>query len=605
MNDLKDIIEEIKSRCDIVDIISDYMHLEKSGSNYTGLCPFHSEKTGSFMVSKSKQIYKCFGCNAGGDVISFVMRWENVDFMEAVKILARKCGITLDRNISEEEKKKIQEINKFREIHTEAARFYFANLLRTKNPGYEYLRKRGLSDKIIKKFGLGYSPNSWNSLMNYLLSKGYDKTDLVKCGLITHKTESNKYFDRFRNRVMFPIFNYNGKVIGFGGRVLDDSLPKYLNSPETLVFNKRMNLNGLNISKKGIKDDTLILVEGYMDLISLYQNNIENVVATLGTALTIEQAKLIRRFAKNVIISYDSDQAGQNATLRAIDILLKADIKVKILNLKDCKDPDDFIKKYGFDGYKKAIEESDYYIKFKIDLLKNKYNLKNDTQKMNFVEESTLMLKKLKSPIEKDLYAKYLSDLTNISVDSIRASIGIKVSRNYNNKNNAKHTNVHRKIEQMSKIQDGYLKVETNFIKLLMENKELRNSVISDIKSDEFSIDETKEIFNYIIKNKELDKITIDKIKSLNISEEYIKNINNIEIEEINTYTIDSTKEIIKKIRKNTIENEIKSMSIQIERLSKELDLLKKSNSNTKEVDDKIMKLSLEILKREKIKKDL
>ncbi|MFQ8631254.1 MAG: DNA primase [Intestinibacter bartlettii] len=605
LNDLKDIIEEIKSRCDIVDIISDYMHLEKSGSNYTGLCPFHSEKTGSFMVSKSKQIYKCFGCNAGGDVISFVMRWENVDFMEAVKILARKCGITLDRNISEEEKKKIQEINKFREIHTEAARFYFANLLRTKNPGYEYLRKRGLSDKIIKKFGLGYSPNSWNSLMNYLLSKGYDKTDLVKCGLVTHKTESNKYFDRFRNRVMFPIFNYNGKVIGFGGRVLDDSLPKYLNSPETLVFNKRMNLYGLNISKKGIKDDTLILVEGYMDLISLYQNNIENVVATLGTALTIEQAKLIRRFAKNVIISYDSDQAGQNATLRAIDILLKADIKVKILNLKDCKDPDDFIKKYGFDGYKKAIEESDYYIKFKIDLLKNKYNLKNDTQKMNFVEESTLMLKKLKSPIEKDLYAKYLSDLTNISVDSIRASIGIKVSRNYNNKNNAKHTNVHRKIEQMSKIQDGYLKVETNFIKLLMENKELRNSVISDIKSDEFSIDETKEIFNYIIKNKELDKITIDKIKSLNISEEYIKNINNIEIEEINTYTIDSTKEIIKKIRKNTIENEIKSMSIQIERLSKELDLLKKSNSNTKEVDDKIMKLSLEILKREKIKKDL
>lgn len=605
MNDLKDIIEEIKSRCDIVDIISDYMHLEKSGSNYTGLCPFHSEKTGSFMVSKSKQIYKCFGCNAGGDVISFVMRWENVDFMEAVKILARKCGITLDRNISEEEKKKIQEINKFREIHTEAARFYFANLLRTKNPGYEYLRKRGLSDKIIKKFGLGYSPNSWNSLMNYLLSKGYDKTDLVKCGLVTHKTETNKYFDRFRNRVMFPIFNYNGKVIGFGGRVLDDSLPKYLNSPETLVFNKRMNLYGLNISKKGIKDDTLILVEGYMDLISLYQNNIENVVATLGTALTIEQAKLIRRYAKNVIISYDSDQAGQNATLRAIDILLKADIKVKILNLKDCKDPDDFIKKYGFDGYKKAIEESDYYIKFKIDLLKNKYNLENDTQKMNFVEESTLMLKKLKSPIEKDLYAKYLSDLTNISIDSIRASIGIKVSRNYNNKNNVKHTNVHRKIEQMSKIQDGYLKVEANFIRLLMENKELRNSVITDIKSDEFSFEETKEIFNYIIKNKELDKITIDKIKSLNISEEYIKNINNIKIEEINTYTIDSTKEIIKKIRKNTIENEIKSMSSQIEKLSKELDLLKKSNSNTKEVDDKIMKLSLEILKREKIKKDL
>ena len=604
MNDLKDIIEEIKSRCDIVDVISDYMQLKSSGSNYTGLCPFHSEKTGSFMVSKSKQIYKCFGCNAGGDVISFVMRYENVDFMDAVKILARRCGITLERNISEEEKKKIQEINKFREIHTEAARFYFANLLGTKNPGYEYLKKRGLSDKIIKKFGLGYSLNSWNSLMNYLLAKGYDKTDLVKCGLVTHKTETNKYFDRFRNRVMFPIFNYNGKVIGFGGRVLDDSLPKYLNSPETLVFNKRLNLYGLNISKKSIKDDTLILVEGYMDLISLYQNNIENVVATLGTALTIEQARLIRKFAKNVIISYDSDQAGQNATLRAIDILLQADIKVKILNLKDCKDPDDFIKKYGFEGYKKAMEDSDYYIKYKIDILKKKYNLNNDSQKMSFVEEATFMLKKLKSPIEKDLYAKYLSDLTNISIESIRDSVGIKVNSNYN-KTNKRNTNVHKKIEQMSKIQDGYLKVEAKFIKLLMENKNLRESVLQDINEQQFLFDETKEIFNYIIKNRELDKITIDKIKSLNISEEYVNNIQNIQIEEINTYTLESTKNIIKQIKKNIIDNEIKSMSYQIKELSSKLELLKKTNGNTKEVDEKIMNLSLEILKKEKIKKDL
>ena len=604
MNDLKDIIEEIKSRCDIVDVISDYMQLKSSGSNYTGLCPFHSEKTGSFMVSKSKQIYKCFGCNAGGDVISFVMRYENVDFMDAVKILARRCGITLERNISEEEKQKIQEINKFREIHTEAARFYFANLLGTKNPGYEYLKKRGLSDKIIKKFGLGYSLNSWNSLMNYLLAKGYDKTDLVKCGLVTHKTETNKYFDRFRNRVMFPIFNYNGKVIGFGGRVLDDSLPKYLNSPETLVFNKRLNLYGLNISKKSIKDDTLILVEGYMDLISLYQNNIENVVATLGTALTIEQARLIRKFAKNVIISYDLDQAGQNATLRAIDILLQADIKVKILNLKDCKDPDDFIKKYGFEGYKKAMEDSDYYIKYKIDILKKKYNLNNDSQKMSFVEEATFMLKKLKSPIEKDLYAKYLSDLTNISIESIRASVGIKVNSNYN-KTNKRNTNVHKKIEQMSKIQDGYLKVEAKFIKLLMENKNLRESVLQDINEQQFLFDETKEIFNYIIKNRELDKITIDKIKSLNISEEYVNNIQNIQIEEINTYTLESTKNIIKQIKKNIIDNEIKSMSYQIKELSSKLELLKKTNGNTKEVDEKIMNLSLEILKKEKIKKDL
>ena len=603
MNDLKDIIEEIKSRCDIVDVISDYMHIEKSGSNYTGLCPFHTEKTGSFMVSQSKQIYKCFGCNAGGDVISFVMKWENVDFMEAVKILAKRCGVTLNKNISEEEKLKIQEINKFRDIHTEAARFYFANLLNKNNPGYEYLKKRGLSDRIIKKFGLGYSLNSWNSLMNYLLARGYDKADLVKCGLVTHKSETNKYYDRFRNRVMFPIFNYNGKVIGFGGRVLDDSLPKYLNSPETLIFNKRLNLYGLNISKKSIKDDTLILVEGYMDLISLYQNNIENVVATLGTALTIGQAKLIRKFAKNVIISYDSDQAGQNATLRAIDILLQADIKVKILNLKDCKDPDDFIKKYGFEGYKKAIDESDYYIKFKIDILKNKYNLENDTQKMSFVEEATLLLKKLRNPIEKDLYAKYLSDLTNISVESIRQTIGIKVKGNYKSKNSSVNN---RKIEQMSKIQNGYLKVEAKFIKLMMENKKLRNMVLDYIEEKDFLFEETKEIFNYIIKNKELDKITIDKIKSLSVSEEYIKVIQSIPIGEIDTYTLDGTKQIIKQIIKNNIDQEIKSISDEIKQLSnKKLELLKENNTSTKEVDDKIMDLSLEVLKREKIKKDL
>lgn len=605
LNDLRDTIEEIKSRCDIVDIISEYMHLEKSGSNYNGLCPFHAEKTGSFMVSKSKQIYKCFGCNAGGDVISFVMRWENIDFIEAVKILAKKCGIALNGNISEEEKRKIQEINKLREILTEAARFYFSNLIGRKNEGYEYLKKRGLSDKIIKKFGLGYSLNSWDSLMKYLLSKGYEKTDLVKCGLVTHKTETNKYYDKFRNRVMFPIFSYNGKVIGFGGRVLDNSLPKYLNSPETMVFNKRLNLYGLNISKKSIKDDTLILVEGYMDLISLYQNGVQNVVATLGTALTEQQAKLIRRFAKNVIISYDSDQAGQNATLRAINILLKANIKVKILNLKDCKDPDDFIKKYGFEGYKKAIEDSDYHIKYKIDLLKNKYNLKNDTQKMNFMNEATLILKTLKSPIEKDLYSKYLSDLTGISIDSIRQSVGIKTNKNYNSTKYTatKNINAPRKIEKMSKIEDGDLKVEFSFIKILMENKEIRNIVFSEIKENEFLYEETKEIFNYIIKNKELDKITIDKIKSLDISEEYIKIIDNVKNEQISTYSLEGTRKIIKTIKKNTIKNDINLMSSELKKLSQELELLKKNNGNTKEVDDKIMKLSLEILKKEKIEK--
>ena len=320
-NNMRDLIDEVKSRCDIVSVISQYIHLKNSGSNYSGLCPFHSEKTGSFHVNQNKQIYKCFGCGEGGDVINFVMKIENLDFMEAVKLLAEKNGIEFKTNLTEADKKKMAEIKLMQDIHLQAARFYFKNLTSSKNAGYDYLRNRGLSDKIIKKFGLGYSLYSWNSLMDYLLSIGYEKKDLVKSGLVAHKENGDKYYDKFRNRVMFPIFDYRGNVIGFGGRVLDDSLPKYLNSPDTILFNKRYNLYGLNYAKKSVKNDTLILVEGYMDLISLVEHGIENVVATLGTALTNEQGKLIKRYASTAVIAYDSDEAGIKATLRAIEIL--------------------------------------------------------------------------------------------------------------------------------------------------------------------------------------------------------------------------------------------------------------------------------------------
>ena len=342
-----------------------------------------------------------------------------------------------------------------------------------------------------------------------------------------------------------------------------------------------------------------------MDLISLVEYGIENVVATLGTALTNEQGKLIKRYASTAVISYDSDEAGIKATLRAIEILRHQNINVKILNLKDCKDPDDFIKKYKKEGFLKAIEDSVSHIIFQINILKRKFDFNKDEHLIKFAKEAASIIKTLSSPVEKDFYIKYVSKEFDISLEALKEEV---FGKNYNNsKNNYKKffKTEQKPIEKIKNIENGEKFVEETFIKLLMENKELRVLALLKISEDNFLINESKEIFNLIIKNKELDKITIDKIKSLNISEEYIKNINNIEIEEINTYTIDSTKEIIKKIRKNTIENEIKSMSIQIERLSKELDLLKKSNSNTKEVDDKIMKLSLEILKREKIKKDL
>ena len=370
MDDLKDVIEEIKVRNDISEVISDYIQLRPSGSNYKGLCPFHNEKTPSFHVSTSKQIYKCFGCGEGGDVISFIMKVENLEFMDAVKFLANRCGIEINTNIDENTKKKLEKIKRFQEIHVVAARFFYINLMQKNNTGYKYLIKRGLDEKTIKSFGLGYSLDSWDSLKNFLLKSGYSIEEIKECGLVGQSKKNNNYFDKFRNRVMFPIFDYKGNVIGFGGRVLDDSLPKYLNSEDTIIFNKRYNLYGLNFARKHIGNSrTLILVEGYMDLISMYQYGVKNVVATLGTALTDAQGQLIKKFADNVVLSYDSDQAGINASLRAINILEKCNLKAKVLDLGKSKDPDEFVRANGLDEMLKKVENASDALKFRLDTL--------------------------------------------------------------------------------------------------------------------------------------------------------------------------------------------------------------------------------------------
>lgn len=598
MNDIKDIIEEVKSRCDIVHIISQYISIKQSGTNFKGLCPFHGEKTPSFYVSTSKQMYKCFGCGEGGDVIKFVMSMENLEFMDALKLLAKQCGVDVNTNMNEETKLKMEKINKFQNIHREAARYYFSNLITSKNPGYNYLRNRGLDDKIIKKFGLGYSLKSWDSLKNYLLSKGYTNEELSECGLITYKKENNKSYDKFRNRVMFPIFDYRGNVIGFGGRVLDDSEPKYLNSPDTLIFNKRFNLYGLNFSRKEIIDKTMILVEGYMDLISLYQYGIKNVVATLGTALTDQQGMLIKRYADSAIISYDSDDAGIKATLRAIDILTKLDINVKILNLKDCKDPDEFIRKYGLDEFKKAINLSTNHVKFKIDNLKNNFDLNKGEDRVKFAKEASIIIKGIKSPVEVDYYTKYLSSLIDISVESIKREIYGKNYKKYKNNSFNKYKNREDKIIEKPKIiENGKKYVEENLIKIMLESSSLRENIFLKISEDDFLLNDSREILKFMIKNRELDKITIDKIKSLNISEEYIKDLKSIPLENIDLNNSKNIDEIIKNIKKNNINENIN-------RLLEEQKILEdnKTNNDLKEVDGKIMEIALNIVK---LRKDL
>lgn len=592
MNDIKDIIEEIKSRCDIASIISGYINIKPSGSNYKGLCPFHGEKTPSFYINTSKQIYKCFGCGEGGDVINFIMKIENLDFIDAVKLLADRCGIEINTNVDESTKERIEKSKKFQDIHVEAARFYFSNLIKSKNPGYEYLRKRGLDDKIIKRFGLGYSLDSWNSLMNYLISIGYKDEDLIECGLFGYKSETKKIYDKFRNRVMFPIFDYRGNVIGFGGRVLDDSLPKYLNSPDTLIFNKRQNLYGLNFARKEIKDRSVILVEGYMDLISLHQYGIKNVVATLGTALTDGQGSLIKRYADTAIISYDSDEAGIKATLRAIEILNKLDINVRVLNLKECKDPDEFIRKYGVLSFEKQIKDSIHSIKYKIDNLKLNFNIQKDEERVKFAKEASKIIKEIKSPVEVDYYTKYLSEQIDISVESIKKEVYGKYYNGTQNKSNKYINKKEEKIiEKPKAIKKGNLLVEENLIKIMLEIKKYREIILLKINEEDFLENDSKEILNWLIKNKDLDKITIDKIKSLNISEEYIKGLESISLDNMDLNNIKNIDEIIKNIKKNSLNEKINIL------LQEQIDIEKnKDTKDAKEVDSKIMEIALKIV---------
>ena len=602
MIDIKDVVEEIKNRCDIASVISEYMPIRQSGGNYKGLCPFHGEKTPSFHISSSKQIYKCFGCGEGGDVINFVMKMENLDFLDAVKLLANKCGIEINTNMNEEDKLKMEKIKKYQDIHLEAARFYFTNLSKGKNPGYDYLRKRGLDDKTIKKFGLGYSQKSWNDLIDYLLSKGYDKEDLVECGLVNHKQESNKYYDRFRNRVMFPIFDYRGNVIGFGGRVLDDSLPKYLNSPDSIIFNKRFNLYGLNFSRKNIINRTIVLVEGYMDLISLFQYGVRNVVATLGTALTEQQGNLIKRYADTAIISYDSDEAGIKAALRAIEILSKIGLNIKVLNLRDAKDPDEFVRKYGLEEYKKAIDEATHYIKFKIDHLKKSFNLDKDEERVKFGKEASKIIKELKSPVEVDYYTNYIAKQINISTESIKKEVyGKDYNKVYNNKYKKFEKKSERAIEKPKIIEKGKELVEETLIKLMLESKKIREITLLKLDKTDFLLNDSKEILNYIIKNRDLDKITIDKIKSLNISEEYLKDLERISLDGIDMNDIKSIDEILKNLKKNNLQEQMNKLLIE----QKNIEQQKTNNDDLKEVDVKVMEIALKIVEIRKMLQSL
>lgn len=423
------VLDEIRDRADIVDLIGEYVDLKRSGSNYMGLCPFHSEKTPSFSVSPSKSIFKCFGCGVGGDVITFIMKRENLNFPEAVEFLAEKYNVRLSE-YKDENKEARDKRNRLYDINREAA-MHFLNNLSSSPKAQKYLRDRGLSDKTIRAYGLGYSKDSWTDLYDHLTKLGYKEEELLDLNLIS-KSKNGNYIDRFRDRVMFPIINRNNKVIAFGARGFGDAKPKYLNSRETPIFHKGSNLFNMNIISRESSRQRIILVEGYMDVISLYNSGINYSVASLGTSLTEDQAAIIKKMAKDIYICYDSDKAGINATSRAIDIFLSKSCKPKIIELEGGLDPDDFIKKYGMEGFENKIKSAISYIDFKIKILRENFNLEEAEGLSNFTLESAKILSSIKNPIERDIFVKEFSKKYNISYRAIENYI------NYLNRNKIK-----------------------------------------------------------------------------------------------------------------------------------------------------------------------
>ena len=407
-------VDEIKSRCNIVDVIGRVVTLKKAGSSYKGLCPFHNEKTPSFSVDEGRQTYKCFGCGEGGDVISFVEKYYNLDFMEAMEMLAREYGIELRKSSGGNSKKN----KEYLEINRQAARFFYKAMREHNNPGYTYMRRRGISDETLNTFGIGYADDEWTSLTDHLTEQGYEPSKLVEVGLCSEK--DGRYYDKFRGRVIFPIIDTGGKVIGFGGRIIADGEPKYLNSRESSVFLKKNNLYGLNVTKDYIKKEgRIILVEGYMDVISLYQAGVLNVSASLGTALTDNQARLIKRFTSDVILSYDADNAGQKAALRGLDILYAEDLRARVLVVTDGKDPDEFVKANGRDAYLALVDSALPYGDYKLKKAVELYDLNDQQQKLRYVRDAIRILRGMK-PVEADMYIGGLAAQTGISEFAIR-----------------------------------------------------------------------------------------------------------------------------------------------------------------------------------------
>ena len=430
-------LDELIARNPIEDVVGQYVSLRRSGSNLFGLCPFHGEKTASFSVAPDKGMYYCFGCHKGGGAINFVMEVEGLSYPDAVRNLAGRVGLPVPEDEQYESQYKKQE--RLWAANKEAARFFHSQLYAPiGKAALEYALGRGMPKSTLINFGIGYAPDSWDSLVKHLRGKGYTDEELKDAGLVTVSQKNGNLFDRFRDRLMFPIIDVRGNVIGFGGRILkkDDNAAKYLNSPETLIFNKRKNLFALNLAKKS-KLGYLILVEGYMDAIALHQYGFDCAVASLGTALTPDGAALLSKYTDEVVLIYDGDAAGQNATQRAIPILEKAGLKVRVLQMQGAKDPDEYLKKFGPDRFKLLLEGSANRVEYQLNAIRKKYDLSVDDEKVQYVQESAELISALDSSIKQEIYGKRVAEAAGISAEAMKMEISKAFKRRRNREKKA------------------------------------------------------------------------------------------------------------------------------------------------------------------------
>ena len=498
-------ISEIKYRNDLGELAASYMQLKRRGRNLVGLCPFHGEKTPSFNIYTENGSFYCFGCGVGGDIITFVMKIENLDYMEAVKFLAERAGMSMPEDDYDDSVSKLR--TRIYEANREAARFFYAKLMSKEGAeGLAYLRNRGLADSTIRHFGLGFAPDERFALGNHLRSRGFTENEMIAANLVFKSRSGNSVLDRFYNRVMFPIIDVRGNVIAFGGRIMTDQKPKYLNTSDTLVFNKSFNLFSLNNAKNS-KSDSLILCEGYMDVISLNQAGFTNAVATLGTALTADQAALMKRYCKEVIICYDADEAGQKATARAIDILRRAGLVVKVISIPDGKDPDEFIRRHGDKGhaaFQNVLDNSGNDMEYRMQKLKSRYDMNSPQDKLNYLNEGVKLLCELDNPMERDIYASRLSDETDVSKASILEQVkqGMRRKERYRRKNEFSQLqkNLSARDDRINPQHASNLRAvsaEENLIAFLVNNPDKLVYIHEKLRPEDFTTDFNRNLFEY------------------------------------------------------------------------------------------------------------